>query len=220
MKKLLSSVLVLFLMLVSGKAFADFDPFNNVPNTLETIQEEIQNGVRYVDNQMTELREMAKYDPRNLVDIEADFIKIPKIPQIKPEVPNFLSDVNNTEKTKEDLEKNVISQITVDTANTTELARKEILDKKSKRMKDFANLYAKAFTIRTNLAREDIEAKKRTSSQSIIKSASTVDNRVVVRLNNIRAMNTALAEFTLSEEVKVFRNDNQEDSEKGDKNAN
>ncbi|MFV0627071.1 MAG: hypothetical protein ACK5N8_06970 [Alphaproteobacteria bacterium] len=205
-KSLLALLISLAFLSFSKEAKADFCAITYVSGQVTVAQEFVQNGVRYADTQITELRELAKYDPRNLVDIEADFIKIPKITKPDLSVQGFLEDVNSTEKTKKNLEENVLSQITVDTEETTRVSQQQEMDRKSKRMKDFADLYAKALTTRTNIARSELEGKERTSSQSIIKNTSAVDNRTIARLNNIRTMSVGNAEFLLMDRSRPYSN--------------
>ena len=69
---------------------------------------------------------------------------------------------------------------------------------------NFANLYAQAFTIRTNLAKEKSEDKEHEDSREILQNTKEIALRMEERWRRIMIINAALFEFKTTQSSRQF----------------
>ena len=98
-----------------------------------------------------------------------------------------------------------------DTSSSTEETTDLVAIKKAQEEKmseiqreNFANLYASAFTIRTNLAKEASEEKDKENTRDIIQSTNDKATEMVKRLSKIMLMQAMLFEFNMTQQARQF----------------
>lgn len=78
---------------------------------------------------------------------------------------------------------------------------------------NFANLYATAFTIRTNLAKENAEDKDKKDTRDIIQSTKDKATEMVKRFRKIMLMQAMLFEFNMTQQARQYSYAQEEEEE-------
>ncbi|MDD4556150.1 MAG: hypothetical protein PHE89_02315 [Alphaproteobacteria bacterium] len=206
MKKFLSLIIASICFVLPNKAQADYDIADDVLLYLDIFNKGIEAGVKEIDTELEKYRDLSKMNPANVIGVNEFYEMMPKVPKVDLTIPMSLEDLTDTEKTLEDIQLKQTSQISLETKDTAQAALKEYYDHQTLVRKNFTDLYAKAFTTRTNIAREKEPDLERKTTQSMLKSSSVVDNRVITRLNNIRLLNLTYAEFVYNNKLYALRN--------------
>ncbi len=94
-----------------------------------------------------------------------------------------------------------------DSSETTDLVK--IYNEQEEKMNEiqranFANLYATAFSIRSNLAKEEAEETDKENTRDIIQSTKSKSMEMAKRFRKIMLMNTMLFEFNSTQQARQF----------------
>lgn len=141
-------------------------------------------------------------------------------------MPGFVSsvDTNNQEEVQSAVKKNYFAQRPKKTGNvkegetkpeaaaeaetdTVKISREHEEKMAAIQRENFANLYAQAFTIRTNLAKENAEKndeKKKENSRDIIQATKDISLTMAKRLRKLMIMDAALFEFNMTQQARQF----------------
>ena len=78
---------------------------------------------------------------------------------------------------------------------------------------NFANLYASAFTIRTNLAKEEAEDKDKENTRDIIQSTKEKAMEMAKRFRKLMMMESMLFEFNATQQARQFSYSEEDEDE-------
>lgn len=196
MKKLLLISAVCLGLLYVPQAYADFEGVENVLTQLEKLQKKAQvaqkkyQAIESAYNQARQgvlgVIEVASSD-LNFEKVGANMVKV---------VADNVGDMSSLESA---IEKGTIPNYTDKNQTETYQAAKEVNDNILR--KDIARLYAYAFTLRTNLAKERAEKKDEldpsSDSRDMLRRANKEAMESARRLNRIVDMQSSMEEFTL-----------------------
>ena len=88
--------------------------------------------------------------------------------------------------------------------NSVEVTKEQDEKMAAVQRENFANLYAQAFTIRTNLAKEKSEDKEHKDSREILQNTKEIALRMEERWRRIMIINAALFEFKTTQSSRQF----------------
>lgn len=183
-------------------------PIKDAANTVNNVKNEVEDGV-------DQAKGLAS-DPTQALN------GMGKLPSFISEV-----DTNNSEEVKQAVQKNYFmqrpksSQTSSEQGQTEEAATTDLVEiNKAQEEKmneiqreNFANLYAAAFTIRTNLAKEKAEDKDKENTRDIIQSTKEKAMEMAKRFRKLMMMETMLFEFNATQQARQFSYSEEDENE-------
>lgn len=211
MKKTLLIFIVSLGALFAKQSYADFEAVETTLTQLEKVQkkaEVIQEKYKKIESAINSVRQ-GDFGPIS------DLAKEYKIDKIATKQFNKLAGKANPSELQEALEKETIPNYTnenqVDSYNKMQEINNAIL------REDLSRLYAYAFTLRTNMAKEnkerDDEAKQTDDAREMLKLANEEAEESAQRMNRIVDMISSRYELDLRMVLKSLRVDVEEDEE-------
>ena len=135
----------------------------------------------------------------------------------------FRSDTNDSGELRDAVKTNYFTQrpkssVSADgqaeAVNSVEVTKEQDEKMAAVQRENFANLYAQAFTIRTNLAKEKSEDKEHKDSREILQNTKEIALRMEERWRRIMIINAALFEFKTTQSSRQFSFVPEEDEDK------
>lgn len=184
-------------------------PVKNAVKTVNDVKNEAQSNIQAAKDKVDAAKN-ATNDPEGALSTMGS------------KMPGFITkvDTNDQAKVSEAVKKNYFAQKPKSTGSTGSTAAKadgeaaetdsvKIAKEHEEKMNEiqrenFANIYAQAFTIRTNLAKEKEEEKKHENSRDIIQNTKDMAMQMNKRYRKLMIMEAALFEFRMSQQARQF----------------
>lgn len=190
-------------------------PVKDAVKTVNDVKSEVEDGVNQVKDGVDQAKGLAS-DPTQALN------GMGKLPSFISEV-----DTNNSEEVKQAVQKNYFmqrpksSQTSSEQGQTEEAATTDLVEiNKAQEEKmnevqreNFANLYASAFTIRTNLAKEEAEDKDKENTRDIIQSTKEKAMEMAKRFRKLMMMESMLFEFNATQQARQFSYSEEDEDE-------
>lgn len=214
MKKLLYILMVSTAVFFPLKAKADMEIVQKVITKIEVVEDKSSVFLQKyaaAKEEIQSIREGPNKLRGNFGGVVKDFASRLGIKKKLPSAVNQeFSNVNDQATTEDDFKENVLLQV----GKGNETAASQEFDRVMKLItaENVAILYAKAFTTRTNLYKEEIPELDRTNTQEIIRATTAMEDSITRRYNSIWDLDAVYLEFYASDISREFNGGEAEDT--------
>ncbi len=189
-------------------------PIKDAVNTVNDVKNDVESNIEAAQEKMDAAKNITN-DPEG------------SLSTMGSQMPGFAAkiDSNDSEELKKAVQKNYFmqrpktsttntssdekassSESTSETDTTDLVALHQAQEEKMNEIQreNFANLYSAAFTIRSNLAKEESEDKDKENTRDIIQSTTEKSKEMAERYNKIMLMQSMLFEFNTTQQARQF----------------
>lgn len=198
--------LCLTLICAASTSWADKEFFQKIEEKLGGIQ----NQKNYIENQLAQLEEAARQASEGAGNVTKKINEIEQNPlgideELLNSIPSEIPDLNNIGKATDQVESAYNAQL--GQGNDNQVAQEQHDKMQDIQRENVANLYSVAFTTRTLLAKErqqEEPSNDMKDTREIVKLTNSKAAEMVRRLRNVMKLESALAEFRISQEAMAF----------------
>ncbi len=177
-------------------------PIKDAAKTVNDVKNEAQSNIQAVKDKADAAKNIAS-DPEGALNTMGG------------KLPGFMTtvDTNDSGELRDAVKTNYFTQrpkssVSADgqaeAVNSVEATKEQDEKMAAVQRENFANLYAQAFTIRTNLAKEKSEDKEHKDSREILQNTKEIALRMEERWRRIMIINAALFEFKTTQSSRQF----------------
>ena len=177
-------------------------PIKDAAKTVNDVKNEAQSNIQAVKDKADAAKNIAS-DPEGALNTMGG------------KLPGFMTtvDTNDSGELRDAVKTNYFTQrptssVSADgqaeAVNSVEVTKEQDEKMAAVQRENFANLYAQAFTIRTNLAKEKSEDKEHKDSREILQNTKEIALRMEERWRRIMIINAALFEFKTTQSSRQF----------------